>query len=690
MEVLLIREKDLGTTMIQRVLTGIMVLNLLLELILLLGTIRALIMLNVKSAVKRGTQLAIVISILNVLFVIRGDIRASKCFQKENVSNNANSSSTAHNGMSPECHVALDCHHRGNYAYQGAEPPSTLFAMTAQNQSNIATSSNSQDNIEEVWIGDSRATHHMTSDLRNLHIAQPYESSNTIKIGNGEGLHVKHIGNTQITPAAHTFDLHNVLHVPSLVVNLLSFNKLCRDNHCYIIMDDVDIMMQDKASRKTLYEGKTNADGLYLFKSPRFSKSSLPSVSATATAFVGSSISSSLWHKRLGHPTSNVASKMLSLSNIKCIVHYITCPYTPQQNGVAERKNRHLVETCITLLTAASLPQHFWFHIIAHSGYLINRMPCRSLLMSSPYIQLFGSPPDLSHLKVFGLACYPFLRPYVKNKLEARTIQCVFLGYALGYKGVFCYSISKNKLWLSRHVVHDESLFPFLHVVSPKPAPISSSSFSFSKSSSIPLSPEQFAALYPSSPGIHTASEGGNLRGEIGGENVGVSNDTGRNNGDNAIFSENIAGGQNAGVGGNVGGRDNANDVGDFSLNRDVNGGSVGENIAGSENIAEVANVVADNFSNQFSGDNVQHAPLPYELQFIEDEAQSYNNHSMLTRAKNGIVKPKTFEDFCAYSCIATQNLVDELAFFSGFSSVMELHEPVEPKFFKAAAGIPE
>lgn len=52
------------------------------------------------------------------------------------------------------------------------------------------------------------------------------------------------------------------------------------------------------------------------------------------------------------------------------------------------------------------------------------------------------------------------MRPYNGNKLQPRTTQCVFLGYVMRYKGVACYNISYGKLVISRHVVHDEELFP--------------------------------------------------------------------------------------------------------------------------------------------------------------------------------------------------------------------------------------
>lgn len=88
-------------------------------------------------------------------------------------------------------------------------------------------------------------------------------------------------------------------------------------------------------------------------------------------------------------------------------------------------------------------------------------MSCQSLDMNSPYYKLFGSHPVLNSVKVFGTAVYPYLRPYAKNKLEPRTEQCVFLGYLLGYKGVVCYHRLSKRLFIFRHVVHDETVFPF-------------------------------------------------------------------------------------------------------------------------------------------------------------------------------------------------------------------------------------
>lgn len=58
------------------------------------------------------------------------------------------------------------------------------------------------------------------------------------------------------------------------------------------------------------------------------------------------------------------------------IIHLVSCSYTPQQNGVPERKHGHIIEIAVTLISTAHLPHNFWFHACSHAIFLINRMPC--------------------------------------------------------------------------------------------------------------------------------------------------------------------------------------------------------------------------------------------------------------------------------------------------------------------------
>lgn len=139
----------------------------------------------------------------------------------------------------------------------------------------------------------------------------------------------------------------------------------------------------------------------------------------------------------------------------------ISCPHTPQQNGVVERKHRHIEEMGLTLLYQAHLPRRFWLEAFSTAVYLINWLPTSVLSHCSPHEILFGSRPDYSHLKVFGCTCYPFLGLYRKDKLEPKSKKCTFLGYSNVQKGYKCLEPHTNRLYISRHVVFDETDFPF-------------------------------------------------------------------------------------------------------------------------------------------------------------------------------------------------------------------------------------
>ena len=113
------------------------------------------------------------------------------------------------------------------------------------------------------------------------------------------------------------------------------------------------------------------------------------------------------------------------------IIHQRSCPSTPQQNGVAERKNRHLLDMVRTLLLESSTPSRFWCEALSTAVYLINRLPSPILNHDSPHVRLFGHPPTYSNLRTFGCVCYVHLPASERTKLTAQSIKCAFLGYSV-------------------------------------------------------------------------------------------------------------------------------------------------------------------------------------------------------------------------------------------------------------------
>jgi hypothetical protein len=80
-----------------------------------------------------------------------------------------------------------------------------------------------------------------------------------------------------------------------------------------------------------------------------------------------------------------------------------------------------------------------------------------------PHLALFGAPPRYDHLRVFGCACYPNLSATAAHKLAPRSMLSTFLGYSPNHKGYRCLDSLTNRDITSRHVVFDETSFPFSH-----------------------------------------------------------------------------------------------------------------------------------------------------------------------------------------------------------------------------------
>ena len=153
-----------------------------------------------------------------------------------------------------------------------------------------------------------------------------------------------------------------------------------------------------------------------------------------------------------GEYTSTQFEEYLRAEGIR---HELTIPKTPQQNGVAERLNRTLVEMARSMLLDAKLPKKFWAEAVSTAVYLKNRSPSK-LLNMTPFEIWHGRKPKVSHLRVFGSDAYAHVPRDERGKFDSKSRKCIMVGYGMVTKGYRLYDPTDRKILHSQDVQFNE------------------------------------------------------------------------------------------------------------------------------------------------------------------------------------------------------------------------------------------
>ena len=139
------------------------------------------------------------------------------------------------------------------------------------------------------------------------------------------------------------------------------------------------------------------------------------------------------------------------------IKQHLTAPYTPQQNGVVERRNRTLMEMARSILKHMHMPNHLWGEATRHATYLLNRIATRALKDQTPYEVFRGRKPNINHLRIFGCIAYAKNDQKHLRKLDDRSRMLVHLGTEPGSKAYRLLEPETRKIVVSRDVIFDET-----------------------------------------------------------------------------------------------------------------------------------------------------------------------------------------------------------------------------------------
>jgi hypothetical protein len=135
----------------------------------------------------------------------------------------------------------------------------------------------------------------------------------------------------------------------------------------------------------------------------------------------------------------------------------LAAPNTPQQNGVAERLNRTLLDSARSMLSRSGLPHKFWAEAVYNAKYIQNRVPTARLVGMVPYTVFWEKKPTISHVRTFGCDAYVKIPSNQRKKLDPKAEKLIFMGYDILSKAYRLWDQKREEIVVSRDVTFDES-----------------------------------------------------------------------------------------------------------------------------------------------------------------------------------------------------------------------------------------
>jgi transposase InsO family protein len=192
---------------------------------------------------------------------------------------------------------------------------------------------------------------------------------------------------------------------------------------------------------------------------PVASKADVPAVVKQILTLLETQSSQQLKAVRTDRGGEYINKQLTTYFGSKGVQHQTAIPYTPEQNGAAERLNRTLMERVRALLLGSGLQQELWAEAVVTANYLRNRSPT-SGGTKTPWEHFTGKRPDVANLRVFGSRAFVLTPKHMRSKLDAVSEPGVIVGYAADSKGYRIMLDRSSRVVESRDVVFKESSRP--------------------------------------------------------------------------------------------------------------------------------------------------------------------------------------------------------------------------------------
>lgn len=152
-----------------------------------------------------------------------------------------------------------------------------------------------------------------------------------------------------------------------------------------------------------------------------------------------------------------VNHRLVTLFKTHGIIHQTSCPHSPQQNGVAERKNHHLLEVTRSLLIDQHVPHYLWGEALYSAVYLINRVPSRIVQFQTP-LEALTSHHEVPSVLHIPPGCIAFFQNHAhqRSKLDPCALKCVFVGHSSSQKGYKSYHPPSRKFYVTMDLTFQE------------------------------------------------------------------------------------------------------------------------------------------------------------------------------------------------------------------------------------------